>query len=98
MLKERLINYARAKSISLTDFEKAAGLANGTFTHMKNGIRTDKFRDILIAFPDLNPDYALGLSDIMLRGSNDTQRLIGEMDKMKAQIDLYEKVIKKLSE
>lgn len=98
MLKERLLSFIKAKRISTFDFEKAAGLAGGTFSHMKNGIRTDKFRDILIAFPDLNPDYALGLSDVMLRSDNDTQRLIEELSRIKEQMALYEKLLKKLSE
>lgn len=97
-MKDRILKYCELKGITQYRFEKDAGLSVGTLNRMddRNGIRSDKLRDILMTYPDLSPDYLLGLSDTMLREEYDPTPLLRENEEMRETIKIYKKIIEKL--
>lgn len=58
-LKERVQIYCQSKGISISHFERSAGLANGYFKEGSKTPREIKILQILRAFPDLNRNWFL---------------------------------------
>ena len=74
-LYNRIHAYCQMTGTSVTAFENAVGIGRGTLVRMTHGIRSDKLADALRAFPDLSPDYLLGLSDTMFRAESERKSL-----------------------
>lgn len=58
-VKERLIEFIKAKDISIREFERACGLSNGYLKSLRRSPKSEKIADILSAFPDLNRVWLL---------------------------------------
>jgi hypothetical protein len=69
-LKGRLSDYCERKNISISRFEKMAGLSNGYFNQVKKRPSLDKLQSMGRAFPDLNTDWLMTGEGEMLNGSN----------------------------
>lgn len=62
MILERLKQFIDSKGISVAAFEKSIGMSNASFgkSLRNNGaIGTDKLENILIAYPEISPDWLL---------------------------------------
>lgn len=66
-LKERVLDYCEAKGMSISAFERAAGLSNGFFKESTRNPRADKRKQISEAFPDLNISWLLTGEGEMLK-------------------------------
>lgn len=58
-VKERIIEFANAKQITVRDFERCSGLSNGYVNAIRKGLGSEKLSNVLTAFPDLNRDWLL---------------------------------------
>jgi hypothetical protein len=59
MIKERLDLIINELGLSGRAFEKACGLANGSYSSIGNGVGADKLKKILIRFPQISADWLL---------------------------------------
>lgn len=76
-VKERTIEFIKAKGITMKHFEKKCDLSSGYVTSMRKGYGSDKLNNVLSAFPELNRDWLLYGEGEMLRQAerNVTQSL-----------------------
>lgn len=58
-VKQRLIEFMRAKKLSQKRFETIAGLSNGYINSLRQAPTATKLQSILSAFPDLNQQWLL---------------------------------------
>ena len=58
-VKQRLIEFMRAKKLSQRRFETIAGLSNGYINSLRQAPTATKLQSILSAFPDLNQQWLL---------------------------------------
>lgn len=66
-LKDRVVMYCTKKNISISSFERKAGLSNGYFNQVKKRPSEEKIERIKRAFPDLDCDWLLtGTGDMLL--------------------------------
>lgn len=65
-LKERIQVYCQYKGISVSQFERLAGLSNGYFKDGSKMPRPDKISKILSIFPDINRNWLLHEEEPML--------------------------------
>lgn len=65
-LKERIQAYCQYKGISVSQFERQAGLSNGYFKDGSKMPRPDKISKILSIFPDINRNWLLHEEEPML--------------------------------
>lgn len=56
-VKERIVEFAKAKQITVREFERRCGLSNGYVNAMRKGLGTEKLNNVLTAYPDLNRDW-----------------------------------------
>ena len=66
-LKERIQVYCQYKGISVSQFERLAGLSNGYFKDGSKMPRPDKISKILSIFPDINRNWLLHEEEPMLK-------------------------------
>lgn len=76
-VKERIVEFAKAKQITIRDFERKSGLSNGYVNAMRKGLGTEKLENVLSAFPDLSRDWLLYGEGPMLTSSSDTSIVNG---------------------
>ena len=67
-VKQRLIEFMRAKNLSQKKFERIAGLSNGYINSLRQAPTATKLQSILSAFPDLNQQWLLAGEGVMLNG------------------------------
>ncbi len=77
-VKERIVEFAKAKQITIRDFERKSGLSNGYVNAMRKGLGTEKLENVLSAFPDLSRDWLLYGEGPMLTTSSDTSIVNGD--------------------
>ena len=77
-VKERIGEFAKAKQITIRDFERKSGLSNGYVNAMRKGLGTEKLENVLSAFPDLSRDWLLYGEGPMLTTSSDTSIVNGD--------------------
>lgn len=77
-VKERIVEFAKAKQITIRDFERKSGLSNGYVNAMRKGLGTEKLENVLSAFPDLSRDWLLYGEGPMLTSSSDTSIVNGD--------------------
>lgn len=58
-VKDRLLAFIKAKSLSQKRFEQAAGLSNGYINKLRHSPSADKLSHILEAYPDINRIWLL---------------------------------------
>lgn len=58
-VKERILEYCRAKGISIRQFEIKSQLSNGYVSSMRKSFGVAKLENVLCAFPDLSRDWLL---------------------------------------
>jgi hypothetical protein len=66
-LKERVQVYCQYKGISVSQFERLAGLSNGYFKDGSKTPRPDKISKVLSIFPDINRNWFLYEEEPMLK-------------------------------
>lgn len=66
-LKERIQAYCQYKGISVSQFERQAGLSNGYFKEGSKMPRPDRISKILNKFPDINRNWLLYEEEPMLK-------------------------------
>ena len=67
-IKERLISFIEAKSLTKSGFEKMCGLSNGYINNFKGNLGSEKLEAILTAFPELSREWLLFGNGEMLVG------------------------------
>ncbi len=77
-VKERIVEFAKAKQITIRDFERKSGLSNGYVNAMRKGLGTEKLENVLSAFPDLSRDWLLYGEGPMLTSSSDMSIVNGD--------------------
>ena len=70
-VKERIVEYAKEKHITVSDFERQGGLSNGYVNAMRKGFGAEKLENVLSAFPDLSRDWLLYGEGPMLVSSSE---------------------------
>ena len=73
-IKERTIEFIKRKGIKMKTFEELCGLSSGYVTSMRNGYGSEKLKNVLTAFPELNREWLLYGEGEML---NDDQKETG---------------------
>ncbi len=58
-VKERTIKFIKHKGIKMKTFEERCGLSTGYVTSMRSGFGSEKLKNVLSAFPELNRDWLL---------------------------------------
>lgn len=58
-IKERTIELVKIKGLTMRAFEEMCHLSTGYVTSMRKGFGSDKLKNVLTAFPDLNRDWLL---------------------------------------
>ena len=58
-VKDRIIKVIQALGISTNRFEKEAGLSTGYLRQLRRDPTTDKFKSIILAFPEINAHWLL---------------------------------------
>ena len=58
-IKERTIEFIRHKGIKMKTFEERCGLSTGYVTSMRSGYGSEKLKNVLSAFPELNREWLL---------------------------------------
>lgn len=77
-VKNRLIYFISKSNLSVSDFEKKAGLSNGFVSKTNNNIRKATLRSISSAFPELNIDWLIkGEGDMILPIPESNATLVG---------------------
>lgn len=66
-VKERILAFIKAKSISQKKFEEAAGLSNGYVNNLKSAPSSTILQRIFGAYPDLNEQWLLTGTGPMLK-------------------------------
>lgn len=66
-IKERIQAYCQYKGISVSQFERQAGLSNGYFKEGSKMPRPDRISKILNKFPDINRNWLLYEEEPMLK-------------------------------
>jgi hypothetical protein len=59
IIKERLDLIIKELGLSGRAFEKECGLANGSYSSIKDGVRADKLSKILIRYPLISAEWLL---------------------------------------
>lgn len=77
-VKGRIVEFAKAKQITIRDFERKSGLSNGYVKAMRKGFGTEKLENVLSAFPNLSRDWLLYGEGPMLTTSSDTSIVNGD--------------------
>lgn len=54
-INERFEKYFEYKGIKRSEFERRCGLSNGYTRNLRDSPKSEKMKDILNAFPDINP-------------------------------------------
>ena len=57
--KDRIIEYCKAKGLSIRQFEIQSNMSNGYVSSMRKGLGLEKLENVLNAFPDLSRDWLL---------------------------------------
>lgn len=70
-VKERIIEFVKAKQITVREFERQCGLSNGYVNAMRKGLGTEKLNNVLTIFPELNRDWLLYGEGPMLAPASD---------------------------
>lgn len=68
-IKERTIEFIKHKGIKMKTFEERCGLSTGYVTSMRSGYGSEKLKNVLSAFPELNRDWLLYGEGEMLNDS-----------------------------
>lgn len=84
-IKQRVLEYCRAKNIALSKFEKLSGLSNGYFNQVKKRPSDKKIESMHNAFPDLNTGWLLTGRGCMFSDSLDADGS-GRADDLEATI------------
>ena len=58
-VKESTIKFIKHKGIKMKTFEERCGLSTGYVTSMRSGFGSEKLKNVLSAFPELNRDWLL---------------------------------------
>lgn len=58
-IKERTIEFIRHKGMKMKTFEEKCGLSTGYVTSMRSGYGSEKLKNVLSAFPELNREWLL---------------------------------------
>lgn len=66
-LKDRLLDIANYKRISIAEFERQAGLSNGYIKNFKGSLGSNKMEYLLSVFPEINPTWLLTGEGEMLK-------------------------------
>lgn len=81
---QRIKEYIDFKGITNQKFEKEIGFSNGAFaTQLKNNktIGVDKLENILIAYPEINPEWLLTGQGQMLKRDKSVESVITDKEK-----------------
>ena len=71
-IKERTIEFIRHKGIKMKTFEEKCGLSTGYVTSMRSGYGSEKLKNVLNAFPELNREWLLyGEGEMLNKGIAD---------------------------
>lgn len=54
-ISERFEQFFKYKGIKRSEFERRCGLSNGYTRNLRDGPKSEKMKDILNAFPEINP-------------------------------------------
>lgn len=66
-IKDRLLEYISKSNLSVAEFEKKAGLSNGSVSKTNNNMRKSTINSISLSFPNLNIDWLINGEGEMLR-------------------------------
>lgn len=69
-IKDRIMEYAKEKHITIREFERKSGLSNGYINSIRKGLGVEKLENVLKSFPDLNRDWLLYGEGTMLIDSS----------------------------
>lgn len=58
-IKDRTIKFVKFKKLQMKEFERMCGLSSGYVTSMRKGYGSDKLKNVLAAFPELNREWLL---------------------------------------
>ncbi len=73
-VKERIIEFVKAKQITVREFERQCGLSNGYVNAMRKGLGSEKLNNVLTIFPELNRDWLLYGEGPMLASVSDVSQ------------------------
>lgn len=73
-VKERVLEFVRHKGITMKTFENKCDLSTGYVTSMRKGFGSEKLKNVLNAFPDLNRDWLLYGEGEMLNSPSESPK------------------------
>lgn len=94
-INERFEKYFEYKGIKRSEFERRCGLSNGYTRNLRDSPKSEKMKDILNAFPDLNPVWLqTGEGEMIVPSINSTveQHVNGDGNKFSGSGDVTEGV------
>lgn len=103
-MRERIKQFICHSGLSIADFEKNCGLANGTIAKVGNNTRRSTLDRISSAYPDLNINWLLTGEGEMLKSqtrvinSNNTNSTINESSTIAKLIEMLDAKDKQLAE
>ena len=68
-IKQRLDLIIKELGLSGRAFEKECGLANGSYSSIRDGVGADKLNKILIRYPQISADWLIGGSGEMMKNT-----------------------------
>lgn len=94
-INERFEKFFEHKGIKRSEFERRCGLSNGYTRNLRDSPKSEKLKDILNAFPEINPMWLQTGEGEMLRpdvNSSVEQRVKGDGNKFSGSGDITDGV------
>lgn len=93
-LKERLIQFAEARGITINSMETKCGLSTSTLARCTDGLNTKNLAKVMRAFPELNVRWLLLGEGEPIREISETEviaRMVENQQEMQDEIDTLNK-------